>query len=302
MLGSTRFAPWLETYTAWRGGFHEGWMPDNYFGRVVLPRLPGPIAEGAFGAAKTLARRMLLDEGLLPDRAAWVNGAWLDAAGRPIDEASARAAIFAEDDVAILKHDGSRRGQGVVKIRATDFRPAEHAARGNFVVQAWIGQEAGLAAFMPAAVATIRVTTAKHGGRPADLRCAYLRLGTGAGEAVASAASVRVAVTDAEGSLAAGGALADWTPVSAHPDSGRRFAGVRVPAFAEIVAQALALHDRVPHVGHVGWDFAVDEAGRPRLMEWNPGHADIKFSEAANGPHFADLGWERLAPGGAATS
>jgi hypothetical protein len=29
-------------------------------------------------------------------------------------------------------------------------------------------------------------------------------------------------------------------------------------------------------------------------MEWNGWHNDIKFSEAADGPCFADLGWQNL--------
>ena len=295
VLGSPRFAPWLETYTAWRQEFREGWIPDNYFGRIVLPRLPGPVAEGRFGGAKTLARQMLGGTDLLPDRASFVHGAWLDGTGNPIGEAEAVAAIFAEDDVAILKHDGSLRGQGVYKIHKDTFRPAEHVRRGNFVVQAWIRQASELAAFAPSSVATIRVTTAKHDGARASLRCAYLRLGRDGSDAVRSAAAVRVAITDEEGRLAPVGALTDWQSVTAHPDSGIAFAGFRVPAFAEAASTARALHDRVPHVAHVGWDFAVDAEGRMRLMEWNPGHADIKFSEAANGPHFADFGWERLA-------
>jgi hypothetical protein len=30
-----------------------------------------------------------------------------------------------------------------------------------------------------------------------------------------------------------------------------------------------------------------------KIVEWN-GHTDIKFSEAATGPCFLGLGWERL--------
>jgi hypothetical protein len=31
-------------------------------------------------------------------------------------------------------------------------------------------------------------------------------------------------------------------------------------------------------------------------MEWNAEHNDIKFSEATQGPCFADLRWDRLVP------
>lgn len=291
VLGSPRFAPWLETYTAYRGEFLEGWMPDNYFLRIVLPTLPG-FQEGF--DRKTLTRRLMLGTDLLPDRASFVNGTWLDRSGEPISEADALELIFEEGDRAVLKHDVSKRGESVVVIRKNDFHPAEHAARGNFVVQAYIRQHPILDAYAPSSVATLRVTTSKHGGTPARLRCAYLRLGRSDKDIVTSLSAVRVPVA-VDGALARDGSLADWTPVTAHPDSGQPFAGVAIPGFLDAVPKVLALHDRIPHVAHIGWDIAIDAEERPLLMEWNPNHAAIKFSEAANGPHFRDLGWERLA-------
>jgi hypothetical protein len=54
------------------------------------------------------------------------------------------------------------------------------------------------------------------------------------------------------------------------------------------------MHRRMPLVGCVGWDFAVDADARPWLLEWNAVHNDIKVSEAMQGPCFAGLGWETL--------
>lgn len=293
VLGSTRFAPWLHAYAAWRRGFAEGWIPDNYFGRVVLRALPGTKGRGGLGTAKTLARRVLGTD-LLPDRASFVNGAWLDVRGEPIGEAEAVAAIFADGKEAVLKFDGSNRGRDVVKVRRTEFRPADWRGRGSFVAQAFVRQGAFFDAFSTASLATVRVTTLKPAGAPAEFRGAYLRLGVGPSEVLTSASSIRLAILDRAGRLDATGALPDWTSVSAHPEGGPAFAGLQVPRFEAVVAEALALHDRLPHVFLVGWDFAVDVADRPWLLEWNGGHADIKFAEAATGPHFADQGWDRL--------
>jgi len=30
ILGGGEYAPWLRVYSATRGEFHEGWMPENY--------------------------------------------------------------------------------------------------------------------------------------------------------------------------------------------------------------------------------------------------------------------------------
>jgi hypothetical protein len=39
VFGSTRFAPWLYVYSAFRGEFKEGWIPDNFYVKKVCPRI-----------------------------------------------------------------------------------------------------------------------------------------------------------------------------------------------------------------------------------------------------------------------
>jgi hypothetical protein len=50
----------------------------------------------------------------------------------------------------------------------------------------------------------------------------------------------------------------------------------------------------MPFTRVIGWDIIVDSMEKPVIMEWNGRHNDIKFSEAATGPNFADLGWQEL--------
>jgi hypothetical protein len=105
---------------------------------------------------------------------------------------------------------------------------------------------------------------------------------------------ISVAVDLASGELHREGYLPDWLSVGMHPDTKRTFAGVKIPAFAKAVATVLELHKRIPFARCVGWDLIIDREENVRLMEWNAEHNDIKFSEATQGPCFADLGWERL--------
>ena len=78
------------------------------------------------------------------------------------------------------------------------------------------------------------------------------------------------------------------------PDSGVRFSGVKIPAFAQCVATVLDLHQRIPFARCIGWDVTVDADENVQVMEWNGEHNDVKFSEATQGPCFSDLKWERL--------
>ena len=51
VLGWKGYAPWLQVYSAVAGEFREGWLPDNYYGWVVAPRL-----QGAYGQSSALRR------------------------------------------------------------------------------------------------------------------------------------------------------------------------------------------------------------------------------------------------------
>ena len=62
-LGSAVYAPWLETYATWRGDFVEGWIPDNYAARHVVPY---SNARRKYRIGVTIGRR-LVGEDVFPD-------------------------------------------------------------------------------------------------------------------------------------------------------------------------------------------------------------------------------------------
>jgi len=138
------------------------------------------------------------------------------------------------------------------------------------------------------------VTTVKDKQGEIGVRGSYLRLGRLDTAWVKSDNSVRVAIVDEDGGLDAFGHTQDWRQWKSHPDTGFVFAGQCIPKFREAAATRLCLHARVPHFTIIGWDVTVDLAGVVRLIEWNGGHCDIKFSEATTGPWFADMEWEKL--------
>jgi hypothetical protein len=163
------------------------------------------------------------------------------------------------------------------------------------VFQKRIVQHDTLARFAPGSVATIRMTTAVDDQGRIGLRACYLRLGRAQDACVQSRSHVRIAVDLASGALAEVGYLPDWQQVSAHPDTHVPFAGTRIPSFSACIATVIAHHRKFPLVRTIGWDLAVGRDGAVIVMEWNASHNDIKFSEATQGPCFADLHWDRFA-------
>ncbi len=292
VLGSRIFAPWLYLYAAVAGEFREGWIPDNYYGRIVVPNING--AFGSISVIKTLTCRIFPSD-RIPDVAYIVNGSFYDRHQQPISMDAAAKAVFLESDEAVVKADGSGQGLGVRGLSRREFEPAKLAAStAQAVIQTRIAQHPIFDAFVPGGATTLRLTTVREADATFRIRAAYLRIPCGGQEFVRSASSMRVAIDIASGVLSGTGYLSDWSKVTQHPESGAAFAALPIPGYSDAAKICLDLHATVPQVGCIGWDVIVDPASKAWILEWNASHNDIKFSEAVAGPCFRGLGWERL--------
>ncbi|MGF1487761.1 MAG: sugar-transfer associated ATP-grasp domain-containing protein [Prochloraceae cyanobacterium] len=291
VLGCARYIPWLKVYAAYRGEFKEGWLPDNYYGQVVLPIIQGDLR--GLSRAKTISRR-LLETDLLPDIAYQINGVWIDTHGNTIKPQDLKSLVFKNDTRVFVKLDGSNQGRGVFPVDRASFEIEELAALGNFVVQSSIQQSAFFDRFSTSSVATLRITTVKAKGAPAKMYAAYLRLGRENQTAVTSASHIRVPVIDNKGTLGDLAALPNWQKITSHPDTGATFENLVIPSFDAAVKACTSLHDRMPHVTIIGWDTAIDKSEQVQIIEWNSNHPDIKFSEASTGPCFSKFSWDSL--------
>ncbi|RDV00313.1 sugar-transfer associated ATP-grasp domain-containing protein [Trinickia dinghuensis] len=292
VLGHACYAPWLYVYTAIAGCFKEGWIPDNYYARIVVPKL-----KGGYGRASNLKslQHAIFNSDAFPDVAYFANGLFFTPDDTVISPDSVVSRLFDRCDAVVFKVDESFQGKGIFFFDRNNFDVERIKALGNGVFQTKIVQHEALGRFAPRSVATLRLTTVVNDEGVISVRACYLRLGRDTDTHVKSGTNVRIPVDCATGELAEGGYLTDWTVVREHPDTKIRFAGVTVPAFAACLATVLEHHRKVPFARCVGWDLAIADDGRVELMEWNGMHNDIKFSEATQGPCFADLGWERLA-------
>ena len=291
VLGSARYAAWLYVYTLIQGRFREGWIPDDFFGKVVVKRVNGDLR--LVGDYKTLTHT-ILQTPALPDIGYSLDGNLFDRQREPISLPELVKIAGEHGDYAFLKADSSLQGKAVARVAVDHIDEAVLESMGNCVIQAPIRQHPSFAEFAEEAVATLRVTTVRDGEGRISVRAAYLRLGrTGEGW-VQSRSSVRVAVVGPDGELDEHGYTSEWRAWLSHPDTGVTFAKRRVPRYAEALDLCCGLHRRVAQLAIVGWDVTIDLNEDVKLIEWNTNHSDIKFSEAVRGPCFSDLGWERL--------
>ena len=290
VLGSIKYSPWLKAYTVFSGTFKEGWIPDNYYGKVVVPMLGGDY--GDMSSCKSVSRRLFQTD-LLPDLAYSVNGLLYTPDMELIRPSELKKYLFSVDKKVVYKLDNGGQGKSVFVYDIDEF-PDALIRFGNGVFQSYIAQHPFFDAFDGQSVSTIRITTVVDDELNVSCRAAYLRLPRSADTHVKSATAIKVAVDLDGGELHEQGYLPNWVPTPSHPDSGKSFARQVVPNFRECVEACVALHKKMTLPRLVGWDVIIDANENVAVMEWNGNHNDIKFSEAVHGPCFADLGWQNL--------
>jgi hypothetical protein len=292
VLGGSHFAPWLKVYALFQQRFVEGWIPENFFARRVLPRWE---SEGNFMGPRRTVARQFLATALIPDLAYRINGRWFDPEYRPIAPNQLADVVFAEHGEAYLKEEGLWQGLAVQRIGPDELGTAVAGLQRDAVIQRPVTQHPFFDEIYPDAVATLRLVTAfTDGDRPRFLRC-RLRMARGGDRWVQSALQITCPVTDAEGTLYEEAHDRVWNPLSTHPDTGFRFAGARIPHLAEAVETCLELHGRIPHQRLIGWDACITPSGTTEIMEINTGHIGIHRFEATVGPIFVGCGFEQFA-------
>ena len=243
VLGWRGYAPWLHVYSAVTGEFREGWLPENYYYNVVVPKVNGEY--------RRLSRlrgcnRILFGGTAFPDLGYTVNGIFYDSEFQPVPWERMATYLSERAESVVFKADSSGWGRGIHFMDSATVQPEAVRRLGNGVIQRRVVQHEVFDLFMPSSVATMRFgTVIGDDGRP-SVRAAYLRFGRAAHSHVLAANQVRVAVGLTDGRLAPEGFLSDWTPVDRHPDTGQVFDGHAIPQIGKCVATVLDLHARSP--------------------------------------------------------
>ena len=291
VLGHRHFAAWLYVYSAVAGRFKEGWIPDNYYGSVVVPKLKGDY--GKVSCLKSL-QSTIFSHDSFPDILSYANGVFFDTEYRVLHPNSVKEKLFSGRGKVIFKLDSSEQGKGILFFDRESFEPGKIYKLGNGIFQRVINQHEVFQEFAKESVATLRMTTVIEDDGITSLRACYLRLGTGTDTHIQSKTNIRLPIDIKSGAFKSLGFTPDWLEIECHPTSKVKFQGKSIPAYDKCVDLVISLHKRVPYTRCIGWDVTLDDQENVRVMEWNAGHNGIKFTEATQGPCFSDLHWERL--------
>jgi len=291
IFGWKGYAPWLYVYSAVNNKFKEGWIPDNYYGKIVVPKLKGVY--GTIAAYNSLTSR-LFNSSLFPECAYYTNGLWISPKYQILTDKEVLEVVFKESNKVVYKIDNSLQGKGVYVIGKTNFNIEKIKQLGNGVLQKYINQHKFFQDISPNSVATLRITSVINDNGVFSVRACTLRVGRSSDTHVNSASQISIPVNITTGLLDKFGYTSDWIQIKYHPDTNFVFENKQIPNLNKCIEAAINLHKMVPFTRTIGWDMIIDAYNNVKMMEWNGSHNGIKFSEATQGPCFSDLGWENL--------
>jgi hypothetical protein len=101
------YSPWLYVYAAMAGEFREGWIPDNYYGHVVVPELKGQY--GYISRLKPL-NNVFFGSEHFPDVLSFVNNAFYSPCVGLIADKDVREFLFQDNQNVVMKLDNSLTG------------------------------------------------------------------------------------------------------------------------------------------------------------------------------------------------
>lgn len=291
ILGSKIYAPWLYFYSSFAGTFKEGWIPENYFGRVVCPKIKNNYR--AIAQMKGL-NKPLFQSDCFPDLLSRVSRLFIDPNSSVIPRDQVKDLLFQSSDKVIYKVEASGRGQGIHWFHKDTFDPSMIDPLPDGIFQAPIKQHPFFDEFMSDSVVTIRLTTVIEDSGKSTVRCGKLRIGRKNESHITSSSQIHCVIYPQTGKIGELAHLPDWTPIDRHPDTGRLFADTTIPDYDRYVETVTSLHQKLPHNRCLGWDLIMDHQNRIQVMEYNSYHNGMKYPEGVYGPCFADLGWENL--------
>ena len=187
-----------------------------------------------------------------------------------VDSSSGRGCFLArfQGGVDVLSGDGV---QDVVKRIGTDF-----------AIQERLRCHPSISALHPQSVNTFRVMTYRWGDE-IIVAPSTMRLGSGGSYLDNVHSGGMCIAVDDDGRLHDTAYTEFNVRFQEHPDSHVIFKDYRIPDFPRVPEAARRLHELLPQLGVVHWDFTIDQAGDPVLLEANTWGTSIQLLQRPRG-------------------
>lgn len=268
------------------GRFFENYLPEDLHYCYIDP-FYNNWREAVYVDNKCLYPRMFTGIRQPDMLAIRSNGMWFVGDYVPVTREELGRQLSTEPELVVKMAMGSEGGRGVFFVPGTELAQAESRIRDDIVIQRPVVQHRRLSAINPTSVNTIRMISLLS-GTGVKVYSTILRIGVGKSRVDnASSGGITCGVSET-GCLRKYAYKANGERFEMHPDTGLIFDGYEIPGYQKCLEAVARLHVQIPHFRLVSWDFSVNEAEDPILIEANLKYGQLDFHQLNNGPLFGE--------------
>lgn len=279
-------------YTDKTGEFCEKYIPDDVHDAYIEPYFN--CAEEAVWVDNKCFYERYFPSIKHPETVARrINSFWF-VDWKVVSEQEMFEKLQVESGVFVKEATLSMGGQGVTFVENTgdafvkDLEKAVSKIKGDIVIQKPLKQHEDMSRLNESSVNTIRCISLLKDSGEVRIYSSLLRMGIGGAKVDnASFGGIIIGITQ-DGKLKKVALNKYGEKFQAHPTSGVVFDGYDIPGYEKVVETVKRAHWMVPRFRLVSWDFCIDEAGDPVLIEANLHRGGLDIHQLCNGPLFGE--------------
>ncbi len=194
-------------------------------------------------------------------------------------------------EVIIKPSIDSGSGKGVIFLSGNDAvsfikKTLTETPHMEYIIQEPVQQLLGTKALAPDSINTLRIMTMNINGSPSVLSTA-IRMGR-KGSRLDNVTGGGMYCGVRKGQLLSRAYDEFFVPFESHPETGVIFKDVNIPEAISAENVCQEAHKRIPELGFISWDVAIDKDGTPIIIEANVRCQGIFLHQVAHGPLFGD--------------
>lgn len=279
---------WYDLYCNKTKEYDPRYIPEDIYWTIIYPAMNNPGFRHAY-TDKCFYNQLFPNFKQPRTIIKCSNNIFYDGIGNIISFMQAKSILESEKQFVLKPSVYSGEGVDIIfydknEYQSIDFEHILKLYRTDFIVQDIVSQHEVLASIHPKSLNTIRVISFLFHGK-IHISSAILRMGVDGSRLDNVSAGGIACPINPDGRLAPMGINKNSEWIDSHPN-GTIFCDVTIPSYEKVIEAIQKAHKNIPHFRILGWDFSIDEAGDPVLIEYNgaPG-----LNQISCGPLFGDL-------------
>lgn len=285
---------WHQYFSAHSGVFNPHYFPDTLFGPYFEHYMNYKRHYGFVFEDKNVIPYIATCAGVKMPRTilSKTSGVMRDGDGTVVNEVQAKDLLRKYENVFCKPSTVACGGRGCFvadfNILEEPFNAAIKGLGPEFIIQEVIECHESIKCIYPLSVNTFRVITYRWRDVFRQLPV-FMRIGQG-GKVVDNIAAGGLFIgVHADGSLTDKAVMPYNTCILTHPDTGFVFKGHVINEFHKVCKAAIRMHQMIPQLGLIYWDFTINTDGYPVLIECNVFNGTTYPMQMTHGvPAFGD--------------